>query len=78
VPNIASLRISWVQHAGVAHLAQLANLKRLHLDCCEKVSGEGIAPLKKLTQLAKLNVEFTAVTEKGAAKKALPKLEIER
>jgi len=63
-----------VTDAGLAALAPMHRLERLHLDQT-RVTDNGLARLSHLRQIEYLNLRGTAVTDKGlAALRALPRL----
>ncbi len=57
-------------------LEGLTKLKSLDLEWCEKITDSGLAHLKGLTKLEKLNLDGTKITDEGLAHlKGLTKLE---
>ncbi|MCA9247835.1 MAG: hypothetical protein KDA42_11985, partial [Planctomycetales bacterium] len=72
------LRGAPIRGLGLAHLADLANLRRLDLDET-KIDDESLRYLECLQQLESLTLRATQVTHEGVAKlkNALPKVAIE-
>jgi mono/diheme cytochrome c family protein len=64
--NLVDARVT---AAGLAPLAQLKNLARLHLER-SNVDDEGVAPIAQLEQLEYLNLYGTAITDDGLAELA--------
>ena len=71
--NVAFLQIlhlgslERITNAGLAHLSELPNLENLCLYWADGITDDGVAQLKKMGSLRKLDIKKSQVTDKGLA-----------